>query len=148
MRALLLIVVLATLASNAVARPSNYFYRVSPAGAPLKEEPALYAKRPGYPLEARRRNLTGRGLFAIHIGPDGSVTRVEVVKSIGHALLDQAAITAFREWRFRPRSISLVRAPIRYSIGPRPNDAISHHQPRDYGDGVQIDVSVPREPTQ
>src|SRR5438128_913228 len=107
MRALLLIVVLATLASNAVARPSNYFYRVSPAGAPLKEEPALYAKRPGYPLEARRRNLTGRGLFAIHIGPDGSVTRVEVVKSIGHALLDQAAITAFREWRFRPRSISL-----------------------------------------
>ena len=148
MRALLLIVVLATLASDAVARQSNYFYRVSPANAPFKREFALYAARPDYPIEARRQNFTGSGLFAIHVRPDGSVARVEVVKSIGHGLLDQAAIAAFRQWRFRPRTTSPVRVPIRYSIGPRPNDAISRHEPRGFGDGVQIDVSVPRKSTE
>jgi TonB family protein len=148
MRALLLTVVLATLASDAVARPSDYFYRVSPANEPLKKEFALYAARPDYPMEARRQNLTGSGLFTIHVRTDGGVARVEVVKSIGHALLDQAAIAAFRQWRFRPRSTSLVHVPIRYSIGPRPHDAISHHEPREFGDGVQIDVSIPRKSTQ
>ena len=140
MRHALLVGLAAACASTALARPSNYFYRVSPSGAALKEEPALYAKRPDYPVEARRRHLTGSGLFALHIRLDGGVERVEVLKSIGHAILDQAAIAAFRQWRFGPHSISLVRVPIRYSIGPMPHDAISRHIPRDYGDGVQIDV--------
>jgi TonB family protein len=125
---------------TAVARPSNYFYRVSPSGASLREEPALYANRPDYPVEARRQRLTGSGVFALHITPDGNVERVEILKSIGYPILDQAAIAVFRQWRFRPRSISLVRVPIRYSIGPFPHDAISRHIPRDYGDGVQVDV--------
>lgn len=140
MRHALFIVLTAVCVSPALARPSNYFYRVSPADAPLKEAPALYAKRPDYPVEARRRHLTGSGLFALRIRPDGSVERVEVLKSIGHTILDQAAIAAFRQWRFRRHSISLVRVPIRYSIGPMPHDAASAHIPRDYGDGVQVDV--------
>jgi TonB family protein len=140
--ALLVILVVASI-TTASGRPSNYFYRVSAAGAPLKEEPALYAKRPEYPVQARRQHLTGSGLFALHIRADGSIARVEVLKSIGHAILDQAAVAAFREWRFRSHSISVVRAPIRYLIGPAPHDAISRHTPRDYGDGVQIDVFSP-----
>jgi TonB family protein len=140
MRHALILALAAACASTALARPSNYFYRVSPVGASLKEEPALYAKRPDYPIEARRQHLTGSGLFALHIRSDGRVQRVEVLRSIGHSILDQAAIAAFQQWRFRPRSISLVRVPIRYSIGPMPHDEISRHIPRAYGDGVQVDV--------
>jgi TonB family protein len=143
MRQALLVVFLALGVSPASARPSNYFYRVSPAGAPLKEEPALCAKTPEYPAQAHRQHLTGSGVFAIHIRSDGTVARVDALKSIGHPILDQAAIAAFRQWRFRPHSISLVRAPIRYVIGPSPHDAISRHTPKEYGDGVQIDVSSP-----
>lgn len=141
MRRLLLIVLFAASARDASARPSNYFYRVSPANAPLKEEPALYAKRPEYPVDAKRQHLTGSGLFAIHIRQDGTVERVQVIKSIGHTSLDQAAMAAFRQWRFRPHSIKIVRAPIRYLQGPHRPDAVDHQQPRDYGDGVQITVA-------
>jgi TonB family protein len=141
MRYVLVITVLATTSGTMFARPSNYFYRVSPATSPLKQEPALYAKRPEYPLAARQKHLTGSGEFALHIRSNGTVERVEVLKSIGHTILDEAAIAAFREWRFRPHSISLVRVPIRYVVGPPPYDAISRHTPNDYGDGVQIDVA-------
>src|SRR5438034_7237844 len=102
MRRALVVMLMAAAISTAFARPSNYFYRVSPASAPLKEEPALYAKQPDYPVQARSQHLTGSGLFAVHIRADGSVARVEVLKSIGHTILDQAAIAAFRHWRFRP----------------------------------------------
>src|SRR5689334_19829676 len=101
MRRVLAILLLAVVSARGSARdPSNYFYRVSPANAPLKKEPAYDAKRPGYPADARRQHLTGSGLFALHIAADGRVARVEALKSIGHPLLDQAAIAAFRQWRF------------------------------------------------
>ena len=142
MRATLFVMLLAAASSPAFARPSNYFYRVSPAGSPLKQEPALYAGRPEYPVDARHEHLTGSGVFALHIRRDGTVERVEVLRSIGHPILDQAAIAAFRDWRFRPRSISTIRVPIRYVIGPSPHDAISRHTPKNFGDGVQVDVAA------
>ena len=140
MRHTLFVTIATACLTTALAEPSNYFYRISPADAPLKEAPVLYAPRPDYPVEARRRHLTGSGLFALRLRPDGRVERVEVLKSIGHRILDLAAIAAFQQWRFRPRSISVVRVPIRYSIGPMPHDEISRHIPRQYGDGGQVDV--------
>src|SRR5436305_4995513 len=140
MRRALVVILFATSISTCFARPSNYFYRVSTAGAPLKEEPALYAKRPDYPVEARQQQLTGSGLFALHIRADGTVSRVETIRSIGHPVLDPAAIAAFREWRFWPHSISLVRAPITYHIGYPPRHVTKRHTPAESGDGVQIDV--------
>ncbi len=67
------------------------------------QAPALYAPRPEYPLEARRRYLTGRGLLILHIDrKTGAVTSVEIAKSIGYKILDDAAVRAFRQWRFKP----------------------------------------------
>jgi TonB family protein len=126
------------LVHGAAARPSNYFYRISPASEPLKTEFALYAARPDYPIEARRRHLEGGGLFAIQIRPAGAVEKVKIVKSTGHGLLDQAAIAAFRQWRFRPNSLRTVKVPIRFvRIALRPTETIL----RELGDGVQITVS-------
>ena len=142
MRHVLVILLLAVVSAQGSARdPSNYFYRVSPANAPLKKEPAYNAKRPEYPADARRQHLTGSGLFALHITTDGRVARVEALKSIGHPVLDQAAIAAFRQWRFRPRSIDVVRVPIRYVKGPHAPDALDRRPLKDYGDGVQITVA-------
>jgi len=53
---------------------------------------AIYAARPEYPAEARTQHLTGAGAFVLHIRPDGTVERVETLKSIGHPILDRAAI--------------------------------------------------------
>lgn len=91
---------------------------------------AWYAKRPEYPLAAQRAHLTGYGVFALHVRADGSVERVETVKTIGHASLDRAAIAAFRVWRFRPRSASwTIRMPIRYVDGPVRVDELMKRSP-------------------
>jgi TonB family protein len=79
----------------------------------------LYGPRPEYPIHAREQHLSGSGLFALHIRPDGRVERVETAQSIGHRSLDAAAVAAFRQWRFpRHEAPWTLRIPIRYVDGP------------------------------
>ena|SRR5436190_22210312 len=121
-------IAVAALGSAVIAQPSGH------------REVAVYAKRPEYPVEARERHLAGSGVFALHIRPDGNVERVETLKSIGHSSLDQAAVAAFREWRFYPHRASwTVRVPIRYVDGPSRVDDAMRRPPRP-GYGVLITV--------
>jgi TonB family protein len=71
--------------------------------------------------------LSGSGLFLLHVRTDGSVERVETVQSIGHRVLDAAAIAAFRQWLFpRYHTPWTLGAPIRYVDGPpRLDEAMS-----------------------
>jgi len=98
------------------AKPSNIFYRVSPPNAPLELEAVLYAPHFDYPITARKQHLEGDGVFEIHIEPNGSVGSVTILKTTGHTILDAAAITGFRQWRFRPHTIDIVRVPVQYRI--------------------------------
>jgi protein TonB len=76
---------------------------------------ALYAPRPEYPLAAQKHHWTGAGLFACNIRSNGTVASVDVVRSTGHQMLDQAAITAFRQWRFEPgNKLKLVNIPMTF----------------------------------
>ena len=75
---------------------------------------ALYAPRPEYPLAARQRHWTGAGVFACNIRSDGTVASVDVLRSTGHEMLDQAAITALRQWRFQPGDKNLVKVPLSF----------------------------------
>ncbi|MDQ6859791.1 MAG: TonB family protein, partial [Verrucomicrobiota bacterium] len=66
---------------------------------------ALSAPRPEYPYEARRQRLTGSGVAVLLIDPaSGAVANVSIVRSTGSPILDNAAISGFRRWRFRPGS--------------------------------------------
>jgi TonB family protein len=69
-----------------------------------------------YPITARKQHLEGAGVFEIHIEPNGSVGSVTILKTTGHTILDAAAITGFRQWRFRPHTIDIVRVPVQYRI--------------------------------
>ncbi len=64
---------------------------------------ALYAPYPEYPLAARQRHWTGAGVFICHLRADETVASVNVCRSTGHQMLDQAAAAARRRWRFQPR---------------------------------------------
>ncbi len=76
-----------------------------------------YAPPPDYPVAARQRRLTGKGLFKLSIDrKTGAVLSVATFKSTGHAVLDAAAIKAFRRWRFRPGTSPTVTMPISFSI--------------------------------
>ena len=82
---------------------------------------ATKAPRPEYPYEARRTRLTGTGIVKIEVdAPTGRVTSVRMDPSTGHAILDQAAIEAFREWRFKPGMVSRVRTPITFTVSGSP----------------------------
>jgi len=77
---------------------------------------AIYAPRPQYPYEARSRQITGRGVCVVEINAgSGSVTGASMASSSGNPILDNAALSAFRQWRFKPGSVSKVRIPITFT---------------------------------
>ena len=78
---------------------------------------ALSAPRPEYPYEARRQRLTGSGVAVLLVdSASGAVTSVSILRSTGSAVLDNAAISGFRRWRFKPGTISKVNAPITFTL--------------------------------
>jgi protein TonB len=78
---------------------------------------ATYAPRPQYPYEARSRHVTGSGVCVVTVDPgSGSVTGASMAQSIGNPILDNAATSAFRQWRFKPGTVSKVRIPITFTM--------------------------------
>jgi len=57
--------------------------------------------KPTYSDDARRRGLEGRVGLQIVVLSDGTVGDVRVVRRLGGGL-DQRAVEAVRQWRFRP----------------------------------------------
>jgi protein TonB len=78
---------------------------------------ALSAPRPEYPYEARRSRITGSGVAAISVDfASGDVSNVVMEQSTGSPVLDNAAVTAFRRWRFKPGTVSRLRTPITFTL--------------------------------
>ena len=78
---------------------------------------AIHAPRPEYPYEARRQKIRGDGLVAMTIDPvTGNVSSVSMAKSTGNPFLDNAALSAFRRWRFKPGTVSSVSCPITFTL--------------------------------
>jgi TonB family protein len=78
--------------------------------------PVLVKVLPDYPYPARDQHLEGSGLYRLNVKPDGTVSSVTVLKSTGHMLLDQAAIHAFRQWRFKPGVLHVLKIPINFTM--------------------------------
>jgi TonB family protein len=90
--------------------------------APWSDD-AIYCPRPLYPPEVRDRHITGSGLFRLTLDlSTGSVAKVAVIKSAGHPILDDSAIQAFRQWRWKPGRWKEIDIPITFTMGgpPRP----------------------------
>jgi protein TonB len=67
----------------------------------VEELPEAITKvNPEYPDIARQANVDGTVLMQVLVGKDGKVKDVKVVKSV--AMLDQAAMTAVKQWIFKP----------------------------------------------
>jgi TonB family protein len=78
---------------------------------------ALSAPRPEYPYEARRQRITGSGFAVLTIDSvSGNVTGAVMEQSTGSSVLDNAAVTGFRRWRFKPGTVSRVRLPITFTM--------------------------------
>ena len=79
---------------------------------------AVYAPRPQYPYEARSRRITGSGVCVLDVDvASGSVSSAYMAQSIGNPILDNAAVSAFRQWRFKPGAAApKVKVPITFTL--------------------------------
>jgi protein TonB len=78
---------------------------------------AVSAPRPEYPYEARRQKTTGSGVCVMTVDSgSGAVVSADMAVSTGSPILDNAATSAFRRWRFKPGTVSKVRTPITFTM--------------------------------
>lgn len=82
----------------AVAAPPAATVPISPASAAAY----LNNPEPAYPSRARREGLEGTVRLAVLVTADGHAGKVEIRQSSGAPVLDEAALTAVRSWRFVP----------------------------------------------
>ena len=71
---------------------------------PVYQAAYLNNPPPSYPMVARRMGLQGRVVLNVEVLADGSCGQIKVGKSSGYAMLDSAALTAVKTWRFLPAS--------------------------------------------
>lgn len=96
-------------------KASNFLVSKTPAKI-------LHNPDPPYPRIARKLGLEGKTLLRVEILQDGRPGTVKIRKSCGHTVLDKAAATAIREWKFAPAQDglfavrSVVDLPIRFSL--------------------------------
>lgn len=57
--------------------------------------------QPSYPRLALRRGITGLVIISLYIKSDGSIEKVLVAQSSGNDLLDNSALRAAKQWKFK-----------------------------------------------
>jgi TonB family protein len=78
---------------------------------------AIYSPKPEYPYEARSRHVTGSGVCVVSVDTgSGSVTDATMAQSIGNPILDNATLSAFKRWKFKPGAVSKVKIPITFTM--------------------------------
>ncbi|MGH8438196.1 MAG: energy transducer TonB [Pseudomonas sp.] len=71
---------------------------------------------PRYPSQARRRNQQGIVRVEVCLDEHGKQLKLTLVRSSGVASLDQAALEAVTQWRFRPETVDGRAVPSRVEI--------------------------------
>jgi TonB family protein len=78
--------------------------------------------RPSYPQLARLRGYQGVVVLFVEVLADGRVGQVGIKRSVGHDILDRAALEAVSTWRFEPgrregRAVTMsVEVPVRFVL--------------------------------
>ncbi|HEX4350983.1 MAG TPA: TonB family protein [Verrucomicrobiae bacterium] len=107
--------------------PPTDFHDDIPPARPTQPDSAVkpdYLKNPEpvYPEQARRRHQEGLVLLAVTVTAQGRTGRVEIKKSSGFPLLDNAAVQAVRDWEFQPARLnslaleSEIEVPVRFEL--------------------------------
>ena len=73
-------------------------------GGDVKEPIKLTHVSPVYPEEAKSQKAAGTVILEAVIATDGSVAAVEILRGV-HVLLDEAAVRAVRQWRYKPTEL-------------------------------------------
>ncbi|MFA6970777.1 MAG: TonB family protein [Gallionella sp.] len=115
-------------AITAPAAATPVFAETAPATAPvIDSEPDYQAgylnnPRPAYPAAARRMGWAGRVILNVEVLSEGACGAINVFRSSGREVLDNAAMHTVKGWRFIParhagRSVTQwFKVPINFSL--------------------------------
>ncbi len=88
--------------------------------APLLAQKSVDSRgrKPSPAKSARsQKPVTGSGIIFVEVDyQTGRVTAARMLKSTGSPILDNAAVTAFRKAKFKPKTISPVKVPIKFTL--------------------------------
>ena len=77
----------------------------------------VFQAQPQYTSDAMRARIQGSAILSAVVRPDGSVTDIEVVRSLDRTFgLDEEAIKAAKRWRFRPGTLRGEAVSVRVTI--------------------------------
>ena len=90
----------------------------------VKEAVPLYKENPApvYPLHAKKRGYEGTVILEVLVTKEGNAGKVSVFKSSRYSLLDEAAVSSVKKWRFEPgkrgdeKMDMPVKIPIRFKL--------------------------------
>jgi TonB family protein len=97
----------------------------TPVGQPPPPR-AIYTPKPVYRGEWVKQGLTGKGVVLVSIDKQtGNVTGARMLTSTGNQQLDGAALQAYSQWRFDPRTVAVsqLKIPIEFAKRPAPQPA-------------------------
>jgi TonB family protein len=105
---------------NASAAPASSQSKATALKNPSGKESmdfAIFSPRPEYPYSALQQRITGSGIAVMKVdSKTGRVVRAFMYMSTGSPLLDEATLSAFRQWKFKPGTVALVKVPINYTM--------------------------------
>jgi TonB family protein len=97
--------------------------------SPVRQPPpprAIFTPQPVYRTEWAKQRLTGKGVVLVNIDKQtGKVTGARMLMSTGNQQLDGAALQAYSQWRFDPRTVAVsqLKIPIEFANRPAPQPA-------------------------
>jgi TonB family protein len=81
----------------------------------------LKGPNPAYPRNAPWTDKQGKGTYELHVGKEGKVEDVRILKSSGDATFDGVAVSTLRKWRLRKGPL-IVELPLAFKLTPRRYD--------------------------
>ena len=76
-----------------------------PAPPPPTEPMAQDTPPPDYPPEYACKQIGGTTTLTVALAPNGYPVKVDIQQSSGTKALDDLAVSAVREWKFRPATL-------------------------------------------
>jgi protein TonB len=106
------------------APPATPAAPIAPSQANTNPVPIGKPSAP-YPIDALRNGESGTVLLRVTVGPDGAPYGIALARTSRSRSLDRAAMSAVRNWRFRPAMrngqpvAATVQIPVSYDLGDR-----------------------------
>ncbi len=105
-----------------ISAETNHLHTHEGAPHEMAEPEYLSNASPIYPRAARLARIEGVSVLAVEVSIEGLVENLSILTTSGSPILDNAALTAVKRWRFRPAMVdgmpieSSVTVPVRFTL--------------------------------